>query len=107
MLTCDLETRLMNASGTKSVAPGRDPLGRLASASIGCTVTGIPAPVAARFGNFAAMIAAGEDAERSQRLRRAETIGRPLGNPAFLAQIEAMTGRTLRPGKPGPRKGES
>ena len=66
-----------------------------------------PAPVAARLGDFAALIAAGEGAERSQRLRRAETIGRPLGNPAFLAQIEAMTGRTLRPGKPGPRKGES
>ena len=40
-------------------------------------------------------------------LRRVETIGCPLGNPAFLAQIEAVTGRTLRPAKPGPHKAES
>lgn len=65
------------------------------------------APVAARFGDFAALIAAGEDAERSQRLRRAESVGRPLGDPEFLAHIEATTGRNLQPGKRGPPKARS
>ena len=31
--------------------------------------------------------------------------GRPLGEPAFIAMIEARLGRSLRKGKPGPRPG--
>ena len=37
------------------------------------------------------------------RLRVAETIGRPLGSPGFLADIERRTGRTLAPAKRGPK----
>ncbi|MDQ0471717.1 hypothetical protein [Labrys wisconsinensis] len=37
------------------------------------------------------------------RLRAAESIGRPLGDEAFLDRIEAITGRSLRRGKPGPK----
>jgi hypothetical protein len=33
------------------------------------------------------------------RLRAAESIGRPLGDDRFLARIERMTARTLRPAK--------
>jgi len=56
-----------------------------------------------RFPDFAAMLAAGEDAEMSQRLRRAETIGRPIGDAAFLQRLEKASGRTLAPGKRGPK----
>jgi putative transposase len=63
------------------------------------------AAVAARYPDFAAMIAAGEDAEASRRLRRAETIGRPIGSAAFLEELEVGSGRTLAPARRGrPRK---
>ena len=37
------------------------------------------------------------------RLRAAESIGRPLGDDRFLAKIERPTKRRLRPGKRGPK----
>jgi putative transposase len=38
------------------------------------------------------------------RLRVAESIGRPLGDDRFLARIERLTARRhLRPGKHGPK----
>ena len=37
------------------------------------------------------------------RLRRAESIGRPIGDDRFLAQLERASGRTLRPAKGGRR----
>jgi putative transposase len=36
-------------------------------------------------------------------LRAAESIGRPLGDDRFLARIERLTKRRLRPGKRGPK----
>src|SRR5208337_3584486 len=36
-------------------------------------------------------------------LRGAETIGRPLGSPAFLERLAALTGRDPRPRKRGPK----
>jgi len=36
-------------------------------------------------------------------VRGAETIGRPLGSPAFLDRLAALTGRDPRPRKPGPK----
>lgn len=59
------------------------------------------APLHARYPDLAAAIEAGEDLELSARLRKAETIGRPLGDAAFLEQLEARSGRRLAPGKPG------
>jgi putative transposase len=35
------------------------------------------------------------------RLRAAETTGRPLGTEDFVARLEALMRRTLRPQKPG------
>jgi putative transposase len=43
------------------------------------------------------------EAEAVRRLRAAETIGRPLGEPSFLRRIERKTGRDLIPGKRGPK----
>jgi putative transposase len=69
----------------------------------GLTETG---PVRARVGDFAALLAAGEDDAGSHALRRAEQIGRPLGDGAFMAWIEAKLGRDARPGRRGPAKKE-
>jgi putative transposase len=61
------------------------------------------APVLDRVGDFAGLLRAGEDAALSMALRRAESIGRPLGDDAFMGWIEAQFGRDTRPGKRGPR----
>jgi putative transposase len=61
------------------------------------------APIRARIPDFAAFLAAAEDAEAFARLRAAESIGRPLGDETFLAAVERSTGRTLRPAKRGPK----
>jgi putative transposase len=76
---------------------------QLGTAADGLTET---AGVAARFPDFAALLAAGEETEAWRRLRRAETIGRPVGGAAFLEALERESGRTLRRGKPGPRERE-
>ena len=60
------------------------------------------APVMSRYPDLAERIAAGEDEALSERLRRAESIGRPLGSEAFLSRLEADSHRTLRPRKRGP-----
>jgi putative transposase len=39
----------------------------------------------------------------SDRLRRAETIGRPVGDRAVLQGLERRAGRTLAPARRGPR----
>jgi putative transposase len=64
------------------------------------------APVCARYPDFAALIAAGEDELLSQRLRRAETIGRPIGQTAFLKRLERDSGRTLAPARRGRKRME-
>lgn len=60
-------------------------------------------PVLSRYPNFRALIELGEDDELFQKLRQAETIGRPLGSDAFIARLERKTGRTLKPSKRGPK----
>jgi putative transposase len=61
------------------------------------------APVLSRYPDFAALIATGPDEAAFERLRRAETIGRPLGEDNFLGKLEALTQRTLKPAKRGPK----
>lgn len=51
--------------------------------------------------DIAAPLAAGEDAVMFERLRKAETIGRPVGAEAFLGRLEQLSGRALRPAKRG------
>jgi putative transposase len=60
-------------------------------------------PIRDRVPDFAALLAGAEDAEAFARLRAAESIGRPLGDPRFMARLERLTGRSLRPGKRGPK----
>lgn len=71
----------------------------------GITDTG---PVEARFPGLAGLLEPDEADEVAHlALRRAETIGRPLGDAAFLARIEAALGRTLAPRKRGPKPKEA
>lgn len=61
------------------------------------------APVLARCGHFAMLLAEPAEQPSFAALRRAESIGRPLGDDGFLAALEALTRRTLRPGRRGPK----
>lgn len=58
-------------------------------------------PVLERYPDIADRIAAGEDEALSASLRRAETIGRPAGDHAFLEALERQSGRSLAPGRRG------
>ncbi|WP_315759477.1 MULTISPECIES: transposase [unclassified Bradyrhizobium] len=66
------------------------------------------APVREIFPDIAALLTKAPDDEDQLfgKLRAAESIGRPLGSDRFLAHIEKMTGRTLKPGKRGPKPAE-
>ena len=65
-------------------------------------------PISDRFPNFADLIASEPEAEVDLfgRLRAAESIGRPLGDDGFLARLERLTRRSLKPGKRGPKPSE-
>lgn len=60
-------------------------------------------PLRERVPDFAALLGAAEDEEAAIRLRRAETIGRPIGSAEFLKRLEADYDRVLRPARPGRR----
>jgi putative transposase len=48
---------------------------------------------------------AGEDKEQDIRLfKKHARIGRPLGQDVFIENLEKMTGRVLKPRKPGRKK---
>ena len=61
------------------------------------------APIRDRFPRFADLIDDEPEADLFDRLRAAESIGRPLGDERFLARIERLTARTLRARKRGPK----
>ena len=56
-----------------------------------------------RFARFADLLDEPGDPETFARLRQGESIGRPAGSPDFLTRIEALTARSLRPRKRGPK----
>lgn len=57
------------------------------------------APIKERFPGFADLLASEPEADSFDRLRAAESIGRPLGDDRFLSRIERLTGRELKPGR--------
>lgn len=60
------------------------------------------APALARVGDFAAFLDERFDEALSYAaLRKAESIGRPVGSPEWLADMEQRTGLKLSPGKRG------
>ncbi|MES9858112.1 MAG: transposase [Sedimenticola sp.] len=60
-------------------------------------------PVLERLPDFAALLESGEDEAISQQIRKAETIGRPIGSPEWLDGLEKRLGRIVRAGKRGPQ----
>jgi putative transposase len=61
------------------------------------------APARERIARFAELIEGGEDRQATDRLRKGESVGRPVGSEEFLATLEACTGRRLRPLPRGPK----
>ena len=61
------------------------------------------APIKARFLDFADLLDDEPQADLFDRLRAAESTGRPLGDDRFPARIERLIARTPRPGKRGPK----
>jgi putative transposase len=61
------------------------------------------APVLERFSPFRDFLDESADPQAIERLRAAESIGRPVGDKAFLARLERRTKRTLQPAKRGPK----
>lgn len=62
------------------------------------------APALERVGDFSAFL--GEDFDEAlthAALRKAESIGRPIGSSERLADMEVLTGRMLAPAKRGPK----
>jgi len=60
------------------------------------------APALERVGDFAAFLSQDfDEALTYAALRKAESVGRPVGSPEWLEEMEARTGRALRPGKRG------
>lgn len=60
-------------------------------------------PVKEIFPDMAGLLTSAPEDDLFDRLRAAESIGRPLGSDRFLARIEKLTGRVLKPGKRGPK----
>jgi putative transposase len=63
----------------------------------------IVAPLLERVGDFAAFLGGQEDQQATRALRMAETTGRPVGDAAWIEQLERRTGRQLAPRKRGPK----
>jgi putative transposase len=97
---------LLNPVRARLVARARDwpwssIQAHLSGADDGVTTTG---PLAERFPGLAGLLdGTGDDSELQDRLRRAESIGRPLGDAAFLEAIAARLGRPVAPGRRGPK----
>ncbi len=60
-------------------------------------------PVLERFAPFRAFLDEPADPAALARLRAAGSIGRPVGDKAFLARLERLAKRRLQPGKRGPK----
>jgi putative transposase len=62
-------------------------------------------PALDRVGDFAAFLKQDFDEDADYlALRRAESVGRPIGDADWLRAMEARTGRVLAPAKRGPRR---
>jgi REP-associated tyrosine transposase len=60
-------------------------------------------PILDRVARFADLIETDADDPAFMALRRSEAIGRPLGSETFIRGAEGLLGRTLAPGKRGPK----
>ena len=81
-------------SSTRALVSGRDD---------GITAL---APVRKMVPRFAELLAPPPGPGEFDRLRAAESIGRPLGDDRFLSRLERLTRRRLKPLKRGPKPRE-
>ena len=104
-LYCALRYVALNPVRAGLVARAQDWPWSSARAQLGLGSDGLTelGPLRDRVPDFAALLEAAEDEEAAIRLRRAESIGRPVGSAAFLTRLEAGYGRALVPGRPGRR----
>ena len=71
-------------------------------------VSGSSWPSADLAGHWADMLGEDEDPSVTEEIRHHTSTGRPLGDEAFVARLEAMAGRVLRALAPGrPRKAKA
>jgi putative transposase len=61
------------------------------------------APALDRYPRFGDLLKSPATPDLFKRLREAESIGRPVGDETFLDRLERLTGRSLKPGKRGPK----
>ena len=60
-------------------------------------------PLLDRFGDWPGLLASGLSHEDGQLIRSHERTGRPLTPPAFVARLERLLRRTLKPQERGPK----
>lgn len=72
----------------------------LGRADDGLTTT---APVLSRYPRFADLVAGAAEDDFTHRLRKAESVGRPVGDAAFLERLELESDRRLAPRRRGPK----
>ena len=100
----------LNPVRARRVARAQDWRWSSARAHLGLGEDGLTdvAPARARFANFADWLEGPADDLAAARLRKAESVGRPVGSAAFIARLEEQTRRRLRPLKRGPKgRGEA
>ena len=66
-----------------------------------------PPPIPAGSGDWRGFLAAGLPADQHKALQSHERTGRPLGDEGFVERLEDALGRSLKKGKPGPKKGSA
>src|SRR5271166_5336706 len=95
----------LNPVRARLVARAQDWRWSSARAHLGLGEDGLTdiAPARARFANFAELLDGPADDEAAARLRNGESVGRPVGSAAFIARLEELTSRRLRPLKRGPK----
>jgi putative transposase len=58
-------------------------------------------PMLERFPDWADYLGSVQPTKLLQKVRKHTRTGRPLGSNNFIETLESLTGRTLKPGKPG------
>lgn len=61
-------------------------------------------PMLARVDNWPSYLVDPNDQELAESIRRHTRTGRPYGSKQFVEELEALTGRSLRKKKPGPKR---
>jgi putative transposase len=64
------------------------------------------APLLAMIGDWRAFLSSALGEEELSDIRHHTSTGRPLGDETFLARLEGMVGRVLKPQKRGPKPKE-